>query len=194
MGAVVQVPQPAVPFLVITGALIFPGVLLYKAYSSGATGPMSSGLLGGPTLKGLLRSVGAALSGVFTFLTIQGRPSLGRSAGVANGAPGQADTGRAYIGGSPRVGSYGTGRALVGVVAELKEDVLSNVVEQLRLEELNLAVNEPLVRCVLALNDRRSKKGGDPLKDAERFLRLLYGDQSNIDRLRPAFKDLYKHQ
>ena len=91
------------------------------------------------------------------------------------------------------MGSYGTGRALAGVVAELKEDVLSNVVEQLRLEELNLAVNEPLVRCVLALNDRRSKKG-DPLKDAERFLRLIYGDQSNIDRLRPAFTDLYKHQ
>ena len=49
------------------------------------------------------------------------------------------------------------------------------------------------MRCVLTLNDRRSKKG-DPLKDAERFLRLIYGDQSNIDRLRPAFNDLYKHQ
>ena len=67
--------------------------------------------------------------------------------------------------------------------------MLSDVVEQLRLEELNLAVSDPLVRCVLALEGQEK---GDPAKDAERFLRLVYKDGSNLKRLQPVFKDLYK--
>jgi hypothetical protein len=66
------------------------------------------------------------------------------------------------------------------------------VVDQLRGEELNLAVSEPLMRCVLGLNDGEVKKG-DSLKDAERFLRLIHRNKSNLDRLRPVSKDLYKH-
>ena len=63
------------------------------------------------------------------------------------------------------------------------------MVEQLRLEKLNLAVSDPLVRCVLALEGQEK---GDPAKDAERFLRLVYEDGSNLKRLRPVFKELYK--
>jgi hypothetical protein len=66
------------------------------------------------------------------------------------------------------------------------------VVDQLRGEELNLAVSEPLMRCVLGLNDGEVKKG-DSLKDAERFLRLIHRNKSNLDGLRLVSKDLYKH-
>jgi uncharacterized protein YcbX len=70
-----------------------------------------------------------------------------------------------------------------------KQDVLSDVVEQLRLEELDLAISDPLVRCVLAL---RGRETGDPQKSAERFLKLVYNDESNLKRLKPTFKELYR--
>jgi hypothetical protein len=86
-------------------------------------------------------------------------------------------------------GAYRAAGAVAGAAATLKQYVLSDVVEQLRLEELNLAISDPLVRCVLAL---RGRETGDPQKSAERFLKLVYNDESNLKRLKPTFKELYK--
>src|SRR5215210_211377 len=168
-----------VAVLVIVGALVFAG---YLAYGAGTSGD------GGGDAKGLLGSLGTAVGGVVTFLAVQSQSLLGR--GTANGASWGRNGGMRNSGVFPR-SNHGVAAA-AGVVVDLQRDVLSGVVDQLKVEELKLAVSEPLMRCVLTLNDRESKKGNS-LKDAERFLRLIYRDKSNLDRLRPVFKDLYKH-
>lgn len=172
-----------VAILVIVGGL---GVAGYMALEAARTDADS-----GDPKGGLLGSLGTAVGGVITFLAVQGRSLLGR--GAANGASwGRNGTGGMRNGGVFPRSNYGVAAA-AGVVADLQRDVLSGVVDQLKVEELNLAVSEPLMRCVLAFNDLENKKD-DPLKDAERFLRLIYRDKSNLDRLRPVFKDLYKHE
>ena len=129
------------------------------------------------------------MGGVIAYLAMQGQSLLGR--GAANGAWGGNGNGRFHNSGVLPRSNRGVAAA-VGAVADLQRDVLSGVVDQLKVEELNLALSEPLMRCVLAFNDGKSKKG-DPLKDAEHFLRLIYRDKSNLDRLQLVFKDLYKH-
>jgi hypothetical protein len=138
----------------------------------------------------VLGSLGTALAAVFTLLLApRGQSMFGRGASATYGALGGVNGGKRSVGVS-RGSYYGAAGALIGVAANLKQDVFSNVVEQLRLEGVNLAINDPLVRCVLSLEGKRT---GDPQKDAERFLRLVYKDQSNLKRLRDLFKKLSVH-
>jgi drug/metabolite transporter superfamily protein YnfA len=141
-------------------------------------------------LTALLGSLGTALAAVFTLLLApRGQSMFGRGASATYGALGGVNGGTRSVGVS-RGSYYGTTGALLGAAASLKQDVFSNVVEQLRLEDVNLAINDPLVRCVLSLEGKRT---GDPQKDAERFLQLVYKDQSNLRRLRDLFKKLSVH-
>lgn len=134
-------------------------------------------------LPAVLGSLGTVLIAIFGALFApRNQSSFG--SGAMGGARGGPRGGGAWRGG------YGAGAALANVAATLKEDVFSSVIEQLRLEEINLAINDPLIRCVLSLEGQET---GDPQKNAERFLHLVYKDQSNLNRLQPIFKDLYKY-
>ncbi len=66
------------------------------------------------------------------------------------------------------------------VLAESRTKVLSGVVEQFRLGELNLAVSEPW--CATSSPQRR----GDLMEDARNLLRLVYGDKSNLTSSDPS--------
>jgi hypothetical protein len=69
----------------------------------------------------------------------------------------------------------------------LTEQVLGHVVAQLRLEELNLAVSEPLVSFVL---DQRDGSESDPAKRLANFINLVDAD-ANLVRLQTILKGLY---
>ena len=177
---------PVLLILVIVAALLAAGFLVLNAFD---VLDVFDSLKGHGTT--LLGGLGSLVVAVLTALVApRGQSLSGR--GATNAAAGGGINGGSHSGFVPR-GSHGAAGALagaaVGAAANLKQDVLSDVVEQLRLEELNLAVSDPLVRCVLALEGQEK---GDPAKDAERFLRLVYKDGSNLKRLQPVFKDLYK--
>jgi hypothetical protein len=67
----------------------------------------------------------------------------------------------------------------------LKRDVLSNIIEQ----NLSGGVQPGDQRfsggCVLVIGGRESEKG-DPQDNVERFLWLVYGKRSNLNRLQPV--------
>lgn len=176
---------PVLLILVIVAALLAAGFLVLGALPE-TSNFIPSGFNGTTLLGGL----GSLVVAVLTALVApRGQSLSGRG---ATNAAGGGINGGSHGGFVPQVGSGAAGAlagAAVGAAANLKQDVLSDVVEQLRLEELNLAVSDPLVRCVLALEGQEK---GDPAKDAECFLRLVYKDGSNLKRLQPVFKDLYK--
>jgi hypothetical protein len=198
--------RPLIPALTIIAVLailaaLLVAVVLLLANTAPGAGILPGGANGatdGDLGRALLASVGTVLSGIFTFLAVQGRSLLGWGAADRNQVRERADTPEER----PDYRTEPATQTSDGVAAaaselqvswqELRQDVLSNVVEQIRLEELNLAVSEPLVRCILTLNDEESGKG-DPLEDAERFLWDVYGNKSNLARLRPVFEDLYKY-
>jgi hypothetical protein len=176
----------SVAVLLVLGTLIAVAIMVLNDFRSGNRSL---------DWQGLLASIGTAFAAIFTFIVVQGRSLFDR--GSDEDPRGMRNRGGQW-------GSYGMGgfmnvfwrsgygaRGSTGVPS-LKQNALSNVVAQIQLEEYNLAVSDPLVRCFLALMDQKSAKG-DPQEDAERFLRLVYGDRSNLDRLLPTFKDLYKH-
>jgi len=189
---------------IIAAVLLVLGTLAAVAYKVGSDLWYGSTSL---NLPELLASVGTAFAAVFTFMAVQGRALFDRSANTIHRISGSDDyppgqmPNRGGSWGSHGAGgfmsmffsrsSYGVGSS-TGVLTGLKQDALSKVVEQLELEEYNLAVSGPLVRCFLALTGQESAKG-DPQEEAERFLRSVYKEKSNLDRLLPAFKDLYKH-
>lgn len=70
------------------------------------------------------------------------------------------------------------------------QDAMADVVDQLKIEELNLAVSEPLVRYVLA--PQGEQVADDPMLAVRRFLELVYGgSRSNVERLEAVFTNLY---
>jgi hypothetical protein len=70
------------------------------------------------------------------------------------------------------------------------QDAMADVVDQLKMEELNLAVSEPLVRYVLA--PQGEQVADDPMLAIRRFLELVYGgSRSNVERLEAVFTNLY---
>ncbi|MGI8915098.1 MAG: hypothetical protein ACR2JY_15150 [Chloroflexota bacterium] len=70
------------------------------------------------------------------------------------------------------------------------QNAMADVLDQLKLEELNLAVSEPLVRYVLT--PQGDQIGDDPMLAIRRFLELVYDSTSNVERLEAVFTDLYK--
>ena len=70
------------------------------------------------------------------------------------------------------------------------QDAMMDVVGQLKIEELNLAVSEPLVRYVLTPQGEQTTN--DPMLAIRRFLELVYDSTSNVERLEAVFTDLYK--
>lgn len=176
----------AVPFFVVVAVVAIVVAVLLAAAT--AVGSLLSGGESNPT-GGLLGSLGTALSGVLAFLAVRGRTLFNRGADAISQLQGRTDALEGQLDGTSGQAATALGSQRVSWQG-LGEDVFSNVVNQIRLEELNLAVSAPLMRFVLALNDRASN---DPLEDAQRFLRLAYGNRSNLDRLEPIFKEFYKH-
>jgi hypothetical protein len=73
------------------------------------------------------------------------------------------------------------------------QSVATDVVNQLRLEEIYLGVSEPLVRYVLAPEaSKGGKVASDPSAAARRFMELIYESTPNIDRLGTVFLDIYR--
>jgi hypothetical protein len=70
------------------------------------------------------------------------------------------------------------------------QDAMMDVVSQLKIEELNLAVSEPIVRYVLTPQGEQTTN--DPMLAIRRFLELVYDSTSNVERLEAVFTDLYK--
>jgi hypothetical protein len=68
----------------------------------------------------------------------------------------------------------------------------TDVVNQLRLEEIYLGVSEPLVRYVLAPEAGNGAAIRDPQAAAARFLDLIYESTPNIERLGGVLIDLYR--
>jgi hypothetical protein len=138
---------------------------------------------GAPSGGGLLGSVGAALGGVITFLWSRGRGLFNRGTSTVNQLQERIDA----------LEERATSTLHLPQVPwqDLGQNALSQVVQQIQLEELNLAVSEPLVRYILSLDGR--DKQSDPLEEAKRFLEVSYGDKSNLARLLPVFEELYKY-
>lgn len=72
----------------------------------------------------------------------------------------------------------------------LLQNALSDVEQQIKIEELNLAISEPLVRYVLA--PQSTELAADPKAAAKRFLELIYSGTSNVERLENVFSNLYR--
>lgn len=145
--------------------------------------------------EGLLGSLATGAGGIVAFLAARGRTMFDRGGGVDQ-LRGRVDSLEQL--GVLLLGDSEAGRAPDGQATGprqvtwqgLKDDVLSQLVGQIRLEELNIAASEPLVTYVLTLGDEESD---DPQENAKRFLELAYGDRSNLNRLLPVFEELYKH-
>ena len=147
---------------------------------------------------GLFGGLGATFGAVFTFLAVRGRALFDRGSDTADRLRERVeeleerlDRGLSRVQNASDRTTEALGLRRV-VWRDLGEDVLSSVVKQIRLEELNLAVSDPLVRFVLDHNGGGSA-GGDPREDVKTFLRMAYGNRSNLDRLEPVFEELYKN-
>ncbi len=173
-----------VAVLLILAALVMVGVVAYLYFK-----PSPGGAAGVSPTGGLLGSLGTTVAGVFAILVARGRALFNRGADVVDRLRERVDALQKQVDGASDRAMAALGLQPVSWQG-LGNDVFSNVVSQVRLEEYNLAVSAPLVRFVLDLND--DKPGEDPLEDAKRFLRLTYGSRSNLDRLEPIFKELYK--
>lgn len=170
------VPVFAVLAFLGIAATVVAALVLFLPQTQG--GDVTGGQVGGLAATGL--------SGVFALLVARGRSLFDRGAGAVERLQGRMDALDNRLGEA----SDRTPAARQVSWQGLKDDVLSQLVGQIRLEELNIAVSEPLVGFVLALNDDESD---DPKEDAQRFLRLAYGNRSNLDRLVPVFKEFYKN-
>lgn len=170
----------------VTLVLVAMAVVSWIAGGEGGTG---TGLFGG---------LGATFGAVFTFLAVRGRSLLDRGSDATERLRERIDDleeqlerglSRAQQVSDRTTTALGVRRV---VWHDLGQDVLSSVVKQIRLEELNLAVSDPLVRFVL---DRLggTSGSGDPREDVKNFLQLAYGSRSNLDRLEPVFEELYKN-
>lgn len=67
----------------------------------------------------------------------------------------------------------------------LKRDVLSNIIEQNLSGRVQPGDQRFSGGCVLVIGGRESEKG-DPQDNVERFLRLVYGKKSNLNRFQPV--------
>ena len=150
------------------------------------------------TGTGLFGGLGATFGAVFTYLAVRGRSLFDRGSDATDRLRERIEDLEAQLErGMTRAQQVSdrttTALGLRRVVwHDLGQDVLSSVVKQIRLEELNLAVSDPLVRFVLDRFGGGSGKG-DPREDVKNFLRLAYGSRSNLDRLEPVFEELYKN-
>lgn len=178
--------------VVIVGALIAVAIMVYQITMT------SEGTTTSETwIPGVGTAVVGVFTSVFTFLSIQGRSLFGWGAGAMNQVKQQADD-LLEISNDDRNETISRGiglvkhgaRAFEASLIDLKQRALSNVIRQIWQEDLNLAISDPLISCVLNLKE---KKKDDPRKNVEYFLRLVYGKESNLHRLQPLFKQLYKH-
>jgi hypothetical protein len=147
---------------------------------------------------GLFGGLGATFGAVLTFLAVRGRALFDRGSDAVDRLRERIDELEEQLESRLNRVQHASDRttAALGlrrvVWRDLGEDVLSSVVKQIRLEELNLAVSDPLVRFVLDRDGGRDANG-DPREDIKTFLRLAYGNRSNLDRLEPVFEELYKN-
>ena len=181
-----------IALLAILATLILGALILYPVIFSQPEANEAATTVGGEA--GGLAATGVA--GIIATLLVRGRSLAGRASENFDVLRGRLDSLDVQLGkltgGEGKASEQAT--TALGLTRPswqgLKDDVISQLVAQIRLEELNIAACKPLVDFVLALND---KDTNDPMEDAQRFLKLVYGKRSNLDRLLPAFKSLYKN-
>lgn len=185
--------------LLIPGVVFALVVVAAVALVLGAMGVVSWLARGeGEPGTGLFGGLGATFGAVLTFLAVRGRALLDRGSDAVDRLRERIDELEEQLESRLNRVQHASDRTTEAlglrriVWRDLGEDVLSSVVKQIRLEELNFAVSDPLVRFVLDRNGGGSA-GGDPREDFKTFLRLAYGNRSNLDRLEPLFEELYKN-
>ena len=184
--------------LLIPGVIFAIVVVAAVALVLAAMAVVSALAGGGETGTGLFGGLGATFGAVLTFLAVRGRALFDHGSDAVDRLQERVDELEEQLESKLNRVQHASDRttAALGlrrvVWRDLGEGVLSSVVKQIRLEELNLAVSDPLVRFVLD-RDGGGDGNGDPREDVKTFLRLAYGNRSNLDRLEPLFEELYKN-